>query len=143
MRMSHRQWRKLDVVARVERGEFTVSEAAQALGLSRRQVQRLRKKIQSEGHKGVIHGNAGRAPAHKTPSVIRDRIVELARNKYAGFNDQHFTEKLWSIEGLKISRQTVRRVLRLAGIGSPRKRRPPKHRTRRDRRSRGAGHACV
>lgn len=132
--MSHAQWRKLDVVARVERGEFTVSEGAQALGLSRRQVQRLRKKIRAEGHKGVLHGNTGRAPKHKTPDLVAARVIQLWRDKYRGFNDQHFTEKLAEAEGLAISRQTIRRLLRKAGIGSPRQRRPNRHRRRRDRR---------
>lgn len=133
--MSQAQWRRLDVIARVDRGEFTVSEGAQVLGLSRRQMQRLRKKIRAKGPAGVLHGNSGRAPAHRTADSLREKIVELARGKYAGFNDQHFTEKLCELEGLRVSRQTVRRILRLAGIGSPRKRRPAKHRARRDRRS--------
>lgn len=132
--MSQGQWRKLDVVERIERGELTMSEGAQVLGLSRRQVQRLRKKVRLLGAKGVLHGNAGRAPKHKTAALVGERVVELWREKYAGFNDQHFTEKLAEVEGLKLSRQTVRRLLRKGGIGSPRKRRPPKHRRRRDRR---------
>ena len=132
--MSHGQWRKVDVVERIERGELTVSEGAQVLGLSRRQTQRLRKKVRAGGAKGVIHGNAGRAPKHKTAKLVRDRVVALWRERYAGFNDQHFTEKLAEVEGLQLSRQTIRRVLRGAGIGSVRKRRPVKHRRRRDRR---------
>jgi transposase len=134
MRMSQGQWRKLDVIERVERGELTVSEGAQALGLSRRQAQRLRKKVRAGGAKGVIHGNTGRVPKHKTAEVIRDRVIALWREKYAGFNDQHFTEKLAEVEGLQLSRQTIRRLLRGAGIGPARKRRPVKHRRRRDRR---------
>jgi transposase len=134
MRMSQGQWRKLDVVERVERGELTVSEGAQVVGLSRRQVQRLRKKVRVLGARGVVHGNAGRAPKHKTAGLVGERVVELWREKYAGFNDHHFTEKLNEVEGLKLSRQTVRRLLRKAGIGSARKRRPVKHRRRRDRR---------
>ena len=132
--MSQGQWRKLDVIERVERGELTVSEGAQVLGLSRRQTQRLRKKVRAGGAKGVIHGNAGRAPKHKTAKLVRDRVVALWRERYAGFNDQHFTEKLAEVEGLQLSRQTIRRLLRGAGIGSVRKRRPVKHRRRRDRR---------
>lgn len=132
--MSQGQWRKLDVMERVERGELTASEGAQVLGLSRRQVRRLRKKVRLLGPRGVLHGNAGRAPKHKTPALVAVRVVELWREKYSGFNDQHFTEKLAEVEGLLLSRQTVRRLLRKAGIGSPRKRRPAKHRRRRDRR---------
>jgi hypothetical protein len=36
MQMSRRQWRTLDLVERIERGELTVGEAALALGRSRR-----------------------------------------------------------------------------------------------------------
>ena len=132
--MSVQQWRKLDVVQRVERGELTVSEAALALGMSRRQMQRLRKKVKQEGHSGVVHGNAGRAPKHKTAELVARRIVAFWRSKYVGFNDQHFTEKLREVEGLAISRETVRRILRGAGLGPARQRRSQKHRRRRDRR---------
>lgn len=133
--MSQSQWRKLDVLERVQRGEFTAREAAQLLGLSRRQLQRLSKRFRADGNRVVVHGNTGRSPAHRLADAIRERILELARGRYAGFNDQHFTEKLCGDEGLEVSRQTVRRILRGAGIGSPRTRRPPKYRMRRDRRS--------
>jgi hypothetical protein len=96
-------------------------------------VQRLRKKVGVAGPSALVHGNTGRAPRHKTSDLVRARIVELARGKYAGFNDEHFTEKLYSDEGLELARQTVRRILRAVGIASPRKRRAMKHRRRRDR----------
>jgi transposase len=134
MRMSVGQWRKLDVVERIKRGTLTVAEGAQVLGLSRRQMQRLRSKVKAQGAGGVVHGNTGRAPSHKTAELIYERVIDLWREKYTGFNDQHFTEKLEHEEGLILSRSTVRRMLRGAGIGPARKRRPPKHRRRRDRR---------
>jgi len=59
--------------------------------------------------------------------------VELAGDKYYGFNQQHFTEKLADKEGIKLSRSTVRRILLAQGIRSPQKRRAPKHRSRRER----------
>jgi transposase len=64
---------------------------------------------------------------------VRARILALARTTYAGVNDHHLTELLAEREGLRVSRKTVQRLLRTAGIGSPRKRRPPKHRRRRER----------
>jgi transposase len=132
-RMSNRQWKRLDAVERVGRGELTVGEAAEVLGLSKRQVRRLRRSVERLGAKAGVHGNAGRAPAHRLGEEVRDQIVELRRKKYAGFNDQHFTEKLCEVEGLKVSRASVQRLLRAAGIGPPRRRRAPKHRRRRDR----------
>jgi hypothetical protein len=62
-------------------------------------------------------------------------VVELRLDKYLGFNDQHFTEKLADKEGLVLSRPTVRRMLRAAGIRSMRQRRAPRHRRRRTRKA--------
>jgi hypothetical protein len=60
----------------------------------------------------------------------------LATAKYAGFNQQHLTEKLNEEEGIDLSRPTVRRILLNEGITSPRKHRPKKYRRRRARRRR-------
>lgn len=135
MLMSERQWRVLSLLERLGRGEVTVGEVASSLALSRRQVQRLRQRVVKQGAQGLVHGNTGRAPKHRTAEELCQRIVALRLGKYAGFNDQHFTEKLAEAEGLELSRETVRRILREAGIRSPRKRRPPKHRTRRERKA--------
>jgi hypothetical protein len=62
---------------------------------------------------------------------VRDRILHLARTRYAGFNDHHLCEKLVEQEGFSLSRETLRRLLRSQGLGSPRKRRAPAHRQRR------------
>jgi transposase len=132
-KMSQRQWKRLDAVERIGRGTLTVREAAQVLGLSARQVRRVRRAVEKHGAKGVVHGNTGRVPQHRVAEARRERIVELRRKKYAGFNDHHFTEKLCEVEGVRISRASVQRLLRAAGIGPPRRRRPPKHRRRRDR----------
>jgi hypothetical protein len=67
---------------------------------------------------------------------LRERIVQLARSTYVGFNDHHLCEKLVEREGIALSRETLRRLLRKAGLGSPRKRRAPAHRLRRVRSAR-------
>jgi hypothetical protein len=133
--MSERQWKRVDVVQRVNRGALTCGEAVQLLGVSERQLRRIRRRVALHGAAGVRHGNAGRAPAHRVADAIRARIVEFRRTKYEGFNDEHFTEKLQAVEEIDVSRPTVRRVLRAAGIGAPRRRRATKHRRRRDRKA--------
>jgi hypothetical protein len=60
-------------------------------------------------------------------------VVELAQDPYGGLNHQHLQELLAEREGLALSRSSVWRILRAAGIASPRKRRPPQHRSRRER----------
>ena len=60
-------------------------------------------------------------------------MVHLARTKYAGVNHTHLSELLSERERIDIGRSTLRRILVNAGLSSPRKRRPPKHRVRRQR----------
>lgn len=114
-------------------GEWTVAEAAASLGLSARQVQRLVRAFRTEGPAALVHGNRGRRPAHALAEETRTRVADLARGTYPGFNDHHLTDKLATAEHLPLSRSSVRRILRTAGIPSPRTRRPPAHRQRRER----------
>ena len=133
-RMSLRQWKRWDGVSRIEAGKLTLREAAGVLGLSPRQVRRLRRAVRESGQAGLVHGNTGRAPVNKVPEAVRKRILGLREKVYVDFNDHHFTEKLAAGQApVKASVSTVRRMLRAAGIGAVRRRRPPQHRKRRDR----------
>ena len=60
-------------------------------------------------------------------------MLHLARTRYVGTNHTHMSELLREYEGIDIARSTLRRLLVSAGENSPRGRRPPKHRSRRQR----------
>jgi transposase len=127
--------KRLEVIQRVFRGELTVAKAALVLGVSERQCYRIKARVTRRGARGVVHGNRGRPSKSKVKEKTLKRIVELAKGKYRGFNDHHLTEKLMEHEGIELSREKVRRTLRACGILSPRKKRAPKHRSRRERRA--------
>jgi transposase len=127
------QQQRAVVLNRVLAGVLTIRAAAALLGLSERQVKRLKAAYAREGPAALVHGNTGRAPWCAVPAAVQARVVELARGKYAGFNHAHLTEKLAEVEQLPLGRMTVRRILLAAGLPSPRTRRAPRHRRRRDR----------
>lgn len=127
--------KRLDVIQRVYRSELTVGQAALVMGLSERQCYRVKARVSKVGAKGVVHGNRGRPCKRKLKEKTVKRVLELARGKYQGFNDHHLTEKLKEQESIELSREQVRRILRAEGIGSPKKRRGLKHRSRRERRA--------
>ncbi|MFZ6017333.1 MAG: hypothetical protein ACOYU0_07000 [Nitrospirota bacterium] len=60
------------------------------------------------------------------------KIRGLYQKVYKGFNITHFTEKLNEIEGIDISRETVRKHLRGHNLIDE-MRHAPKHRSRRER----------
>jgi len=113
------------------KGELACARAAGLLCLSVRQIKRLKKRIREDGEAALAHASRGRPSHRRLPQTVRERIVQLARGTYAGFNDHHLCEKLVEHEGFSLSRETLRRLLRQHGLGSPRKRRAPTHRQRR------------
>ncbi len=133
--MSKRQWRRLDAVERVSRGELAAAEAARGLGLSERQMRRLMRRYEESGQRGLQHGNKGRVPSNIIERQVVTRVVELMKGQYAGCNDHHFTELLKEREKISLSRQTVQRILRRAHVAAVRSRRPVKIRKRRERKA--------
>jgi transposase len=131
--MSTTDQRRAWVLNRLGRRELTTAEAAGLLGLSERQVWRLRAAFEVRGPAGLVHGNRGRASPRRIEPAVAARVIELARGRYAGCNDCHLAELLAEHEGIVLGRVTVRRILRSAGIASPRRRRPARHRSRRER----------
>ena len=60
-------------------------------------------------------------------------MVAVVRERYGGINHTHLSELLAEREGLALSRSCLRRLFVGAGLASPRHRRPPRHRMRRQR----------
>ena len=134
--MSSKEQRRTWVISRLMAGELGTLEAGQALGLSERSIRRLRARMERDGPAGLVHGNRGRTPSNRLSVETEARIVQLAEGTYAGVNDSHLAELLAEREGITVSRAALRRLLRVAGRPAPRRRRPPGHRSRRERRSR-------
>jgi transposase len=131
--LSRTEHLRMQVLSRVLDGVLRGQEAAQLLSVSPRHLRRLRRRLERYGPIALAHGNRGRASPRRLAEAIRARILALARSRYAGVNDHQLTELLAEREGIRVARKTVQRLLRTAGIGSPRTRRPPRHRRRRER----------
>src|SRR5271156_602226 len=129
--LSQKELQRVSVISACIKGVMVCARAAVLLCLSGRQVKRLKKRMREDGEAALAHANRGRPSHRRLPEEVAERIVHLSRSTYAGFNDHHLCEKLVEQEGFSLSRETLRRLLRKKGIGSPRKRRAPAHRQRR------------
>jgi len=133
--VSQRDLHRMHVVRLTLEGRESVERGAELLGLSARQVKRLRKKLRERGAQGLLHGNRGRKPWNRTATQAAKKVLQLAKGRYKGLNDMHLTEKLSEKEGMKLSRATVRRILRQGGIATIRKHRAKRHYKRRERKA--------
>jgi transposase len=131
--MSQKDRQRYHLLKMVLDGKTTLKEASRLMRLSYRQAKRLKKKLISEGAKGLIHGNRGRLSPKALSRELAETILELSLSKYTNFNDTHFTEKLKEEEGITVGRDTVRRLRRANGIKPKRRRRTKKHHKRRPR----------
>ena len=124
---------RLLVLTHVLAGELDPGEAARYLQLSTRQVKRLADRLRSEGAAGLVHGNRGRRPCNRVDDVIRATIVDQGLTTFAGFDPVHLAETLAEDDPSIPSARTVQRILAEGGVAPPRTRRPPAHRSRRER----------
>ncbi len=130
--LTMRDQKTLQVLTLLKEGHMTGQQAAEELGLSRRQVWRKLQAFRAQGVASVPHGNRGRKPANALPGPLREQVVALALSKYAAYNHHHLQGQLAENEGLHLSVASVRRLRQEAGLASPRRRRAPKHRSRRE-----------
>jgi winged helix-turn helix protein len=113
-------------------GKITNAEGAVAMHVSLRQFQRCKVRFAAEGPRGLLHRLRGRpAPRRRLPADVCARVAALLQSTYAGFNDCHATEKLQEVEGLLLSRTSVRRLRRALGLPAKRQRRGRQGRMRR------------
>jgi len=133
--MSQRQLQRWHVIGLVEGGKITLKEAGEKIGVSYRQAKRIWRAVGVKGVEGILHGNRGRAPWNRTADSICQKVLDFSKRLYEGFNDMHFTERLLEDQQVALSRETVRKIRREAGIGPKRRRRAPGHRKRRERKA--------
>ena len=137
--MSDKELRRSEVLGRVRRGEWKLSEAAMRLEIRYRQAKRLWSRYRKGGAKALVHGNVGRRSNRAKPVEFRRRVLVLVREHYGGEPQQRFgptlaAEQLREDHGLEVSVRTLRRWMLAAGLWSHRRKRRP-HRTRRQRKA--------
>ena len=131
--MTPKEQTRLQVLNSLLAEHMTLDQAATLVGVSPRHTRRILTAYREEGAAAVAHGHRGRKAPNATPEAVVAEVVRLARTRYAGANHTHLSELLREREGIDIGRTTLRRILVNAGLSSPRRRRPPKHRVRRQR----------
>ena len=131
--MTQQEQARLQILNNLLAGYMTTEQAAEILGVSTRHTRRILAAYKEDGAAALAHGNRGRRPHNATSEMEEADVLYLSRTRYEGANHTHLSELLREREGIDIGRTTLRRILLSAGLSSPRRRRPPRHRVRRQR----------
>jgi transposase len=115
IKLGIKQARTVYVFEKLQVGKMSNAEAAHALGLSVRQVQRVKKAFETQGHEVFLHGNTGRKPVHTLCEKVKEQIVEKAL-LCIGTSCQHICELLKEKDGVFVSAKSVTRILKAKGM---------------------------
>lgn len=131
--LTNAEMKKVLVVEKILGGHMTNVEGAAALGVSPRQMIRLKKKYLEGGAAGITHQNRGRKPVHALTDSVKEQVARLYKEKYHGSNSCHLAELLEEHEAIVLSSPSVRRILLERGLKQAKQRRrskahPPRQR---------------
>lgn len=133
--MSKRELSRLEVMQRLKDKRLTQKEAARMLGLSVRQVKRLFRAFKTQGAKGLVSARRGKESNNRLDEQIVQKALDLIYERYRDFGPTLAHEKLVEVHQLKISDESVRKIMIEAGIWKPKRAKQPSAHQMRERRA--------
>ena len=122
-----------EVLLRANAKKIKWWQAAELVGISERQMRRWRKRLEEQGHKGLLDRRRGTPSRRRVPKAKAEEVLSLYRDKYFDLNVRHFHEKLREDHQIGLSYTWVKQALQGAGLVK-RKAKRGVHRKRRERR---------
>ena len=131
--LSVKEQRRAEIVISLATSGLTVGQASLLMGVSERQVRRLRDSYRRFGLAAMAHGNRGRPATNRTSEAVWERVRELAAKEgpYHDVNTCHMVDLLAEHHGIVVGRSTLDRLLKAEGLRKKRRQRPVARRCRR------------
>jgi hypothetical protein len=123
--MSMKEVDRFKTIQAFSEGHLKAGTAASRLALSRRQVDRLRDRYRNDGPAGLVSGKRGQQH-HQLPKDFKDIALSIIRERYPDFGPTLAAEKLRELHGIRIGKETVRKLMMDVGLWIPRRLRSPK-----------------
>lgn len=122
-----------EIILRAIGKQISWLQAAEIIGISPRQMRRMKLRYEEHGYDGLYDRRRGKPSPKLVPLETVEKVLTLYREKYYDFNVQHFHEKLVEEHGIKLSYTWVKTALQGAGLVKKGRKRGV-HRKRRERR---------
>jgi transposase len=114
--MTMREVDRLKVIQAIVEMGLKPGHAAERLGLTVRQVERLVTRYQESGATGLVSRKRGRPGNHQLPAGKAEHALSLIRQRYTDFGPTLACEKLRECQGITLSKETVRHLMTDAGL---------------------------
>ena len=121
--MSARERERSHVVRQSIEGLLGQREASERLGIGVRQFKRLVRRWREFGDAGLVSRRRGRPAPNRLDDATRERVKVLLTDKYPDFGATLASEKLFELDGIAVSRESVRRLQIELKLWKPKRRR--------------------
>lgn len=121
--MSKKEVSRIPIIERCMSGQLSSKKAGEIIGLSDRQIRRIKNKLRTEGVQGIVHRSRGKPSNRELSSSLKKYAVKLVKEKYIDFKPTLANEKLREIHGIRMSIETLRKEMIKVGIWTPKTRR--------------------
>jgi transposase len=121
LEMSTKELNRLEVMQRLSEKRMSQKEAGRILDLSTRQIKRLLRAYRQQGAVGLVSKHRGRKGNNRLAEAVKKRALNLLKSKYKGFGPTLAHEKLVERDKLKLSDESVRKLMIEENLWKPRK----------------------
>ena len=121
LNMSTKEMSRLEVMQRLAEKRLSQKEAGTILGLSVRQIKRVLQAYRQKGATGLVSKQRGRKGNNRLSENVKKQALNLLKTKYRGFGPTLAHEKLVEKEKLKLSDESVRKLMIEEGLWKARK----------------------
>lgn len=111
LEMSTQEISRLEIMQRLLKKQMSQKEAGQILSVSTRQIKRLLKAYRTQGAAGLVTKQRGRTSNNRLAENLKQKALDLLKTKYQGFGPTLAHEKLVEKEKLKLSKESVRKLM--------------------------------
>ena len=129
IKITMKESNRYDIIKKLIEGRISEEDARKMMELkSVRQVRRIKRRVKKEGLAGIAHRGRGKPSNRKLNKQFTKEIMSMVKTKYYDFKPGFAAEKLWENHQIRISSESLRRLMITEDLWTPRSRKRPKKR---------------
>jgi transposase len=133
--MNEKEIERMEIMQQIQSKSLSQKDAASKLEISSRHVRRLFRTYQAQGVEGLVSKRRGKPSNNRLDPVIIQKVIDLLKEKYKGFGPTLAHEKLIEMHGLKLSRESVRKIMIAEELWKPKRAKRTRPHPMRERRA--------
>ncbi len=136
--MSTKEIERSEILRMADERKITQKAGAKRIKIGARHFRRLLSDYRDGGAETLISGHRGKPSNNSMPIEKKEKILRKLKSDYQGFGPTLASEKLLERDGIKVSKETVRKIMIEEGLHQPKTRKKARiHPMRERRKSRG------